>query len=77
MPQGERTPAETVRFKRMLHNVNLLYLGCSVLALIDISYLSRFWVRAARASLQRAHHVRRTLSHHAPSTRRRRSSRHG
>ena len=29
----------------MLKNVNLLYLGCSVLCLIDISYLSRFWTQ--------------------------------
>ena len=46
MPQGEqRTLAEKVRFKHMLGNVNLLYLGCQVLALIDISYLSRFWTQ--------------------------------
>jgi len=46
MPQGkQRTLAETVRFKHMLGNVNLLYLGCQVLALIDISYLSRFWTQ--------------------------------
>ena len=47
MPQGERTPADKARFKWMLQNVNLLYLGCSVLCLVDISYLSRFWVRRA------------------------------
>jgi HEAT repeat protein len=46
MPQGEqRTLTEKVRFKHMLGNVNLLYLGCQVLALIDISYLSRFWTQ--------------------------------
>ena len=46
MPQGkQRTLAEKVRFKHMLGNVNLLYLGCQVLALIDISYLSRFWTQ--------------------------------
>ena len=46
MPQGEsKTPAQKVRFKHMLGNVNLLYLGCQVLALIDISYLSRFWTQ--------------------------------
>ena len=46
MPQGkERTPAETVQFKWMLHEVNLLYLGCSVLCLVDISYSSRFWTQ--------------------------------
>ena len=41
----ERTPAEAARFKHMLGNVNLLYLGCRVLALLDISYLSRFWTQ--------------------------------
>ena len=45
MPQGARTTAETTGFKWMLQNVNLLFLGCSVLCLVDISYLSRFWVR--------------------------------
>lgn len=29
----------------MLGEVNLLYLGCQVLVLLDLSYLSRFWVR--------------------------------
>lgn len=42
MPQGECTLAEKARFRWMLQNVNLLYLGCSVLLLVDISYLSRF-----------------------------------
>ena len=60
MPQDERTAeernagtrpetrslAEIVLFKHMLRSVNLLYLGCSVLCLVDISYLSRFWVRS-------------------------------
>lgn len=45
MPQGSRTPAEKVLFKWMLSNVNLLYLGTSVLLLVDISYLSRFWTQ--------------------------------
>jgi hypothetical protein len=40
-----RSPAMLVRFKHMLNNVNLLYLGMRVLVLADISYLSRFWVR--------------------------------
>jgi len=44
MPQGgERTPTEKVDFKRMLQNINILYLGCSVLILQELSYLSRFW----------------------------------
>ena len=45
MPQGERTLAQKARFLWMLKNVNLLYLGCSVLLLVDISYLSRFCAR--------------------------------
>ena len=46
MPQGEdRTAADRVRFRWMLQSVNLLYLGCSVLILMDISYLSRFWTQ--------------------------------
>ena len=42
MPQGKRTRADKLAFRWMLQNVNLLYLGCSVLLLVDISYLSRF-----------------------------------
>ena len=49
MPQGdERTPAEKSAFGRMLANVNLLFLGSSVLILLDMSYASRFWVRFER-----------------------------
>ena len=29
----------------MLKNVNLLYLGCTVLLIVDLSYLSRFWTQ--------------------------------
>lgn len=60
MPQGrvsflggssKRTDAEAHEFKHMLRNVNLLYLGCSVLVLIDLSYVSRFWVCVQRPEL--------------------------
>ena len=46
MPQGARTPAEKVQFGWMLDNVNLLYLGASVLILNDLSYQSRVCARA-------------------------------
>ena len=36
---------EEAHFLRMLRQVNILYLGTSVLLLIDLSYVSRFWVR--------------------------------
>ena len=42
MPQGNRTEVEDIDFKRMLVNMDLLYLGCSVLVLLDLSYVSRF-----------------------------------
>ena len=46
MPQGEgRTAAETVFFKHMLKNVNMLYLGMRVLLLLDLSFMSRFWTQ--------------------------------
>jgi hypothetical protein len=45
MPQGERTKAEALRFQRMLSNVNLMYLGTSVLILLELSYLSWFWTQ--------------------------------
>ena len=44
MPQGERNEQKKQDFLRMLRQVNLLYLGCHVLVLLDLSYLSRFWV---------------------------------
>ena len=52
MPQGQRTAEEQSAFKRMLYHMDLLFMGCSVLALVDISYSSRFWtqVRARLAS---------------------------
>lgn len=40
MPQGDKTAAQAADFKRMLSQVNLLYLGTSVLILLDLSYLS-------------------------------------
>ena len=46
LPQGDRTEEEAADFGRMLREVNLLYLGSSVLILLDLSYVSRFWVRA-------------------------------
>ena len=50
MPQrgrdGEpKSPIEAKEFKMMLKNVNLLYLGGTVLVLLDNSYLSRFWTQ--------------------------------
>jgi len=46
MPQGEgKTKAEKIYFKWMLGNVNMLYMGASILLLVDISYLSRFWTQ--------------------------------
>ena len=38
-----RSPEELKSFERMLHSVNMLYLGTRVLILFDLSYLSRFW----------------------------------
>ena len=35
-------------FKTMLANVNILYLGCAVLAIVDLTYISRFWVNTQR-----------------------------
>ena len=43
MPQGEKTALEQVELRAMLPNINLLYLGCAVLIIQDLSYLSRFW----------------------------------
>ena len=44
MPQGRRkTVQEKLQFSWMLKNVNMLYLGTSVLIMLDMSYISRFW----------------------------------
>uniref|UniRef100_A0A6T8Z4W3 Heterokaryon incompatibility domain-containing protein n=1 Tax=Haptolina ericina TaxID=156174 RepID=A0A6T8Z4W3_9EUKA len=45
MPQGERTKEEQEAFNLMLGNINLLFLGASVLILLDMSYCSRFWTQ--------------------------------
>ena len=56
MPQGEeKTPVQIADFKRMISQVNLLYLGTSVLILLDLSYVSRFWTQfEAWLSMQQA-----------------------
>ena len=41
--QREITVDEKVELDQMLGEVNMLYLGCQVLLLLDLSYLSRFW----------------------------------
>jgi hypothetical protein len=46
MPQGaKKTLRESAEFKEMLPNINLLYLTCSVLILMDRTYMSRFWTQ--------------------------------
>jgi len=46
LPQGpDRTPRDKAEFQTMLPNINLLYLGCTVLILMDRSYMSRFWTQ--------------------------------
>ena len=71
MWQGERSGAQRVRFKHMLKNVNLVYLGMRVLVLADISYLSRFWTQfeawlsmrqGSAAGLGAAHESRRRVT---------------
>ena len=46
MPQGDkRTPEEKAEFTVMLRNINMLYLGATVLILLDMAYLSRTCTR--------------------------------
>ena len=56
MPQGERSAPDKAEFKRMLPRINMLYLGCSVLLIVDNTYITRFWtqVRASRAFVSAA-----------------------
>ena len=50
MPQGEeKTAVQIADFKRMISQVNLLYLGTSVLILLDLSYAMRFWTHPSVA----------------------------
>jgi len=44
-PKGSRSAEDTAAFKRMLKEVNRLYLGTTVLILLDLSYVSRFWTQ--------------------------------
>ena len=44
-PRGSRNNEDTAAFKTMLSEVNLLYLGTTVLILLDLSYVSRFWTQ--------------------------------
>jgi hypothetical protein len=56
MPQGEKTKQEKYEFNLLLPNINLLYIGCRILILMDRSYLSRFWTQfEAWLSFQRAY----------------------
>ena len=43
MPQGERTEKQKAEFDMVLPNINLLYLGATVLVLLDLSHSPRFW----------------------------------
>ena len=55
MWQGRRTPAQMVEFGWQLSNVVWLYIGMSVLILLDLSYISRFWTQfEAWVSMQMA-----------------------
>jgi hypothetical protein len=45
LAQGVRSPADKAEFRIMLPNINMLYLGCTVLVMMDRSYMSRFWTR--------------------------------
>ena len=45
LPKGSRSAEDTVAFKGMLKEVNRLYLGTTVLILLDLSYVSRFWTQ--------------------------------
>jgi hypothetical protein len=57
MPQGERSATDLAAFKRMLPRINMLYLGCAVLLIVDNTYVGRFWVRRRAAPSTRARSV--------------------
>ena len=43
--QQDAVESEDIEFSVMLPNINLLYLFCGVLILLDGSYMSRFWTQ--------------------------------
>ena len=45
MPQGSRTPYQRTVFRWMLKNVNALFLGGSILIVMDSAYFSKFWTQ--------------------------------
>ena len=45
MPQYPRTEAEDADFRDMLHNMDVMYLSSTVLLVVDMSYLTRFWTQ--------------------------------
>ena len=45
LPQEQMTGLERLEFDNMLFSMNLIYLGCSVLVLMDRSTLCRFWTQ--------------------------------
>jgi hypothetical protein len=50
-----RSATDQAEFDRMLPNIPLLCLGCSVLVVLDLQYMGRFWTQfEAWLSLQRA-----------------------
>ena len=52
MPQGtNKSESEVVEFQVMLPNINLLYLFCDVLIVLDMTYMGRFWYRSPKHSL--------------------------
>ena len=45
-PQGkQRTPKELSYFRLAMKNMNVLYVGCTIFVLPDLSYASRFWTQ--------------------------------
>ena len=45
MPQSSRTPYQRTVFRWMVKNVNALFLGGSILIVMDSAYLSKFWTQ--------------------------------
>ena len=83
MPQGkDKKDWEEAEFAVMLPNINLLYLFCSVLILLDLTYMGRFWTQfeaflsmrtitaAARPAVAPAGERRASVAciHNAPSS---------
>jgi len=45
IPEGSRSAEDSAEFRKMLKQINMIFLGSTILILLDLSYISRFWTQ--------------------------------